>query len=257
MGHLSNCEGQVPEIEEVLPKYLQIANYLRDQIIRGDLRPGQEVPSERELAATWNVARPTATKALEALRGQGLVESRRGSGTYVRHLTAAARARERYDRARELGTMYSDAESVEISAEIVVGPSDVLEALQLPDGSDVIRRARIISSESDGPIEISISWFAAELADEAPLLLSGERIRGGTAKYVASVTDRRPSYAHDQVAARLATAEERRVLELPRPAAVLVYRLTVFDDRDVPVQFDDAAYPPERWTFRQVYPVTT
>jgi DNA-binding GntR family transcriptional regulator len=247
----------VPEIEEALPKYLQIANYLRDEIIRGDLRPGDEVPSERELAATWKVARPTATKALEALRVQGLVESRRGSGTYVRRLTAAPRARERYDRAHELGTMYSDAESVEIiAAELVVGPPHVLEALQLPAGSDVIRRARIIRTESEGPIELSTSWFAGELADEAPLLLSRQRLRGGTAKYVASVTERRPSYAHDRVAARLATAEERRLLQLPRPAAVLVYRLTVFDDRDVPLQFDDATYPPGRWTFRQVYSVT-
>lgn len=71
----------MPEIEEVLPKYLQIAGYLRDQIVRGDLAPGADVPSVRELAAEWNVARPTASKALDALRQQGLVESRRGSGT--------------------------------------------------------------------------------------------------------------------------------------------------------------------------------
>ncbi|MFI5715991.1 GntR family transcriptional regulator [Nocardia sp. NPDC051750] len=76
---------QLPEIEEVLPKYLQIAGYLRDQIVRGDLSPGAEVPSVRVLAATWGVARPTATKALQALRQQGLVESRRGSGTYANH----------------------------------------------------------------------------------------------------------------------------------------------------------------------------
>ena len=74
----------MPEIQKVLPKYLQIASHIRDQIVRGDLRPGDEVPSERELAAAWTVARPTAAKALESLRVQGFVESRQGSGTYVR-----------------------------------------------------------------------------------------------------------------------------------------------------------------------------
>ncbi|MGH3990557.1 MAG: winged helix-turn-helix domain-containing protein, partial [Pseudonocardiaceae bacterium] len=68
----------MPELQQVLPKYLQIAGHIRDQIIRGDLQPGAEVPSERELAATWKVARPTATKALENLRVQGFVESRQG-----------------------------------------------------------------------------------------------------------------------------------------------------------------------------------
>jgi DNA-binding GntR family transcriptional regulator len=246
----------MPEIQEVLPKYLQIAGYIRDQIVRGDLKPGQEIPSERELAASWNVARPTATKALETLRVQGFVESRQGSGTYVRARGVAPRARERYERARELGTMYSDAESVEFPAvETVPAPAHVAEALQLSEGSEVIRRARVISSESDGPIEVSTSWFPAEFAERAPRLLVPERLRGGTAKYVASVTRRVPSYARDQVAARLATADERRALRLPRPAAVLVYWLVVYDADDMPMQFDEATYPPGRWAFRQEYPL--
>jgi len=247
----------VPEIQEVLPKYLQIAGYIRDQIARGDLRPGQEVPSERELAVTWKVARPTATKALETLRVQGLVESRQGSGSYVRAQGSAPRARERYDRARELGTMYSDAESVEfVAAETVPGPPHVVAALQLPADSEVIRRARIIRSETEGPIELSTSWFPGELAELAPRLLVRQRLRGGTAKYVASVTERMPSYARDQVMARLATADERRQLELRRPSAVLVYWLMVYDADDRPLQFDEATYPPERWTFRREYPLS-
>lgn len=153
IGHLINSEGRVPEIQEVLPKYLQIAGYIRDQIVRGDLRPGDEVPSERELAATWSVARPTATRALEVLRVQGLVESRRGSGTYVREARAAPRARERYERARDLGTMYSLGESVEfLATTLAPGPEHVIEALQLPTGSNAIRRARLLRAGDGRPV---------------------------------------------------------------------------------------------------------
>lgn len=244
----------MPEIQEVLPKYLQIAGHLRDQIIRGDLAPGDELPSERELAVTWKVARPTATKALGALRTQGLVESRQGSGTYVRAPRAAPRARERYDRAREHGTMYADTESVEfLATELSQPPAHVADALLLSDDESAIRRVRLIRSR-DEPIELSTSWFPGELATLAPALLVGERLRGGTAKYVASVTDRTPSYARDQVMARLANADERRRLEQPRPSAVLVYWLTIYDPRDQPMQFDEAIYPAERWAFRQEYP---
>ena len=97
----SDEAAAVPEIQQVLPKYLQIAGHIRDQIVRGDLLPGAEVPSERELAASWRVARPTAARALETLRVQGLVSSVQGSGTYVRDPSAAPRARERYERAGE------------------------------------------------------------------------------------------------------------------------------------------------------------
>lgn len=250
-------EDSVPEIQEAIPKYLQIAGYLRDQIVRGDLKPGDDVPSERELASTWGVARPTAARALEALRVQGLVESRRGSGTYVREAKAAPRARERYERARDLGTMYSPGEAVEFLATTVVpGPAYVVEALQLPAGSDVVCRARLLRAEGGRPIELSTSWFAPQLAKEAPRLLEPERLLGGTAKYLAEIIGREPAYARDQVAARLATAEEGRLLELTHPAAVLVYRLTVYDRADAPIQFDDATYPPDRWAFRQEYPLS-
>lgn len=247
----------MPEIQEVLPKYLQIAGFIRDQIVRGDLGPGDEVPSERELAATWSVARPTAARALEALRVQGFVESRRGSGTYVREARAAPRARERYERARDLGTMYSPGESVEfLAAGLVPGPKHVIEALRLPAGSEMVRRARLLRAGDGKPIELSTSWFAPQLAEQAPRLLEPERLRGGTAKYLTEITGREAAYARDQVAARLATAEERRLLALTRPAAVLVYRLTVFDLADAPLQFDDATYPPDRWAFRQEYPLS-
>lgn len=245
----------MPEIEEVLPKYLQIAGYLRDQIVRGDLPPGGEVPSVRELAAQWHVARPTASKALDALRQQGLVESRRGSGTYVRTPQAAPRARERYERAASLGTMYSDTESVRFPfVGIVEAPTYVADALGLPAGSEVIQRQRVIEGSS-GPVELSTSWFDARRAGTAPRLMKAERLRGGTVRYLADVLGIRSAYARDQVCARQATAEEREVLGLPEGAPTLVYWLTAYDSDGQPIQFDEAVYPPERWAFRQEYPI--
>ncbi|WP_228002451.1 GntR family transcriptional regulator [Nocardia australiensis] len=244
----------MPEIEEVLPKYLQIAGYLRDQIVRGDLRPGGEVPSVRELAAEWHVARPTASKALDALRQQGLVESRRGSGTYVRAPQAAPRARERFERAAALGTMYSDSESVRFPfVGIVDAPEYVAAALDLPSGSAVIQRQRVI--EGDRPVELSTSWFAASLADVAPRLLEPERLRGGTVRYLAGVLGIRSAYARDQVCARDASAAERQALGLSEHASALVYWLTAYDSDDRPLQFDEAVYPSEHWAFRQEYPI--
>lgn len=246
----------MPEIEKVLPKYLQIAGHIRDQIVRGDLLPGQDVPSERELAQAWSVARPTAARALEALRLQGLVESRPGSGTYVKRSNAAVRIWERFERARTFGTMYSPAEAVEIiAAEVTSGPDHVVQGLQLPTGSRVLKRARLIRDGEGRPIEMSTSWFAPELAEQAPRLLDRERLLGGTPKYLAEVTGRAPAYARDQVAARLASPDECALLDLAAPAAVLVYRISVHDRANRPLQFDEATYPPDRWAFRQEYPL--
>src|SRR4030095_15297859 len=73
----------MPKLKHVPPKYIQIADHLRTRIVGGELRPGDEVPSERQVAADWQVSRPTATKALDVLRREGHVEGRQGAGTFV------------------------------------------------------------------------------------------------------------------------------------------------------------------------------
>ncbi|MFQ6326471.1 GntR family transcriptional regulator [Nocardia sp. CWNU-33] len=243
----------MPEIEEVLPKYLQISGYIRNQIERGELAPGAEVPSERELAASWHVARPTAARALNELRQRGIVESRRGSGTYVVDRSALPAARERGDRARQYGSAYSENASVTVlEAGMVDGPVWVREGLAVAVGGSVLVRKRLVSNDS-GVAELATSWFSAALAEIAPRLLDAERLPGGTVGYLESVTDHRVSYARDRVSARLATADERRHFDLPRPAAVLVYRLALHEADDAVLQFDEVVYPSDRWEFQQEY----
>ncbi|MEU9131917.1 TetR/AcrR family transcriptional regulator C-terminal domain-containing protein [Kitasatospora sp. NPDC048540] len=65
------------------PPYARIAAELRHRIETGELRPGDRVPSTRALTQRWGVAMATATKALAALRQEGLVRGVPGVGTVV------------------------------------------------------------------------------------------------------------------------------------------------------------------------------
>ncbi len=189
----------MPQIEEAQPKYLQIANYIRDQILRGDLRPGDEVPSERQLAADWKVSRPTAARSLEALSHQGLVEKRQGSGTYVRSLEVNRRARELYGRARQTGKIYTPGEyAVITSAGWIEAPDHVAEALGLVKDRRAVHRRRVTNNQ-DGPINLSTSWFAPDVGQRAPKLVDPERIQEGTLMYVEKMTGRQGSYAEDRM----------------------------------------------------------
>lgn len=64
--------------------YRRIATEIRDRIARGALRPGDRVPSTRQITQEWGVAMATATKVIAALRDEGLVDTRPGAGTVVR-----------------------------------------------------------------------------------------------------------------------------------------------------------------------------
>src|SRR5688572_13393608 len=65
------------------PIYHQIARVIRSRIFHGLYGPGAAIPSENELAKEFGVARLTVRQAIQELRGEGALVSRRGSGTYV------------------------------------------------------------------------------------------------------------------------------------------------------------------------------
>ena len=64
--------------------YQELARQLLAAIASGQYAVGDRLPAERELAAEFNVSRPTVREAIIALEVQGLVEVRVGSGAYVR-----------------------------------------------------------------------------------------------------------------------------------------------------------------------------
>jgi len=228
-----------PRIDRLKPPYMQVADVIRGQIVDGRLQPGDAVPSVRELAATWSIARATAEKVIQQLRSEGLVVTRPGAGATVSQDPPLHRAtQDRYRQTRRTGRIYTSQERAEIvAAELVPAPGDVAAALGLQLADDVVRRHRI-TYLGDEPGTSSTSWFSAEVGRLAPSLLLRERIRQGTGRYVEEMTGRRLSHGQDQVLARLATAEEAHELRLPMPAAVCESRHLAWDHQGQPVTYE-------------------
>jgi GntR family transcriptional regulator len=66
-----------------LPIYRQLFQQLRQRIVSGQLAPDQQMPSVRDLSAELKINFLTVAKVYQLLEGDGLVETRRGLGTFV------------------------------------------------------------------------------------------------------------------------------------------------------------------------------
>jgi GntR family transcriptional regulator len=71
-----------------MPLYHQLADELFGRIRAGEYPPGERIPSEHELSRRYGLGRPTVRQATDALIRTGMLERRRGSGTYVRGVPA-------------------------------------------------------------------------------------------------------------------------------------------------------------------------
>src|SRR3569833_4483159 len=65
------------------PLYLQLKRFIEDAVSGGQIRAGDALPSERDLAAKMDVSRGTVRKAVQHLVRDGVLVQRHGAGTYV------------------------------------------------------------------------------------------------------------------------------------------------------------------------------
>jgi len=85
-----------------VPLYLQIAKEVKHSIALGSLQTGEQLPSVREIALQITVNPNTVAKAYRELEAQGVVETRRGTGTFVSEQIAAISKEERTRAVAEL-----------------------------------------------------------------------------------------------------------------------------------------------------------
>ena len=70
--------------------YEQIVKQIEESILKGALKPGDQLPAERELAQQFGVSRTAVREAVKTLREKGLVEAYSGRGTFVTNGTSQA-----------------------------------------------------------------------------------------------------------------------------------------------------------------------
>src|SRR5271170_5942693 len=68
----------------------QIVQQVEDSILKGQLKPGDQLPAERDLAHSFGVSRTAVREAMKTLREKGLVEAYSGRGTFVTSGTSNA-----------------------------------------------------------------------------------------------------------------------------------------------------------------------
>lgn len=201
-----------------LALWRQIADRLRERIIDGGYAVGSKIPNEIDLAAEMAVHRHTVRRAIAELRKDGLLEARRGEGTYV------AREQLPYPVAAE--TRFHEIVSGEgrvphgelVDHTLLPAPVKVADALNLHKDAHALRIQSV--HRADGvPISTATSWFDPvrfpNLAEDFGALgsLTKALRRSGVERYARRGTT---------IAARMATDAECQRLDLSSEAIVLI-----------------------------------
>ena len=80
----------LPLEDDSRPPYVQAAEVLRSEIASGRLKPGDKLPSARDLQERYGIASSTVQNALRVLKSEGLIYSVQGRGSFVRQNAATS-----------------------------------------------------------------------------------------------------------------------------------------------------------------------
>ncbi len=224
------------------PLFRQIADRLREQVRA--LPVGSRIPPEQEIARIWGVSRFTAARAVAEIAGEGLIYRRQGAGSF----TAEPPLR------RAPGHLLSFTEAAEAAGQVAghrllgFGPVPwrpglpfrsgealvLLDRLRLVDGVAVARHRSHLAARIVACIGLTEALAAAP----------GFSLYRSFAQHGFAVSE-----AAEQLIARPATAEERRLLDLPPGAAVAAVCRQSFAADGTVLDVVDAAYDARRYAY--------
>jgi GntR family transcriptional regulator len=208
-----------------LPAYRRIQAVIRRRIDADELRPGDIVDSERELARIHKVSLMTARHALADLAREGLVERRHGAGTFVAPPKIHFNKLMSYT--EQMASRGLSAKSRVVRWGIVTNEPEISARLALSPTAKLIEIARVRMT-ADEPLALETCYLSA---DEFPGLVTGPLDRGSLFTTLEHEYGVELAYADEEIDATTADGKTAECLSIPRGSALLRIRQVIYSTK--------------------------
>lgn len=231
-----------------LPLHLIISERLRHQIFQGQYAAGEQLPSEHQLMEQFGVSRITVRRAIANLVQQGLVQSQRGRGVFVKAQHKVTRSLSNplifFDEDMERQGITASIRN--LSFERLRPPATVSAQLRLSAAEQVYCQKKLILTDG-APVAIDLTYLRVEIGQAFLQELQSSLIYPTLDRNGVSI---------ERVEATLecthATVELSEALEIPLGAPLLVNRYTAFTEQNQPIICGETLSRGDRLTYAVV-----
>lgn len=231
---------------DATPLYQQLKEIIRAMIDKGELKPGDQIPSENELAERYKVSRITIRRTLADLVKEGLLSRKQGKGTFVaapkieRELVSVSSFS---DRMRSKG--YIPGARV-ISIKLIEASSEVRKNLGLTEGELVIaiERLRLTNGE---PVVLENSFISYSAF---PGVLEADINMGSLYQFLKEKYKIVPSSSKKTLELTIANEYEARLLQIYPGQPLFLLKALVLSDDNRPVEYVKTLLRGDRFKFQ-------
>ncbi|GLS20930.1 GntR family transcriptional regulator [Labrys miyagiensis] len=229
--------------DDPAPLYLRLQERIRSAIQRGDLRPLDALPGERDIAEAFSVSRVTVRKALAGLVETGLLKQRQGSGTFV------AAPPQRVEQPLSRLTSFTEdmhsrgfvSTSRWLKREVSLASPQEAMRLSLSPTETVCRLSRLRLAD-DTPMAIERATISTRYLPDPNLV-------GQSLYAVLEERGVRPVRALQRLSAANLGPEEATLLDVPPGSAALSIDRLAFLETGTPIEFTHSWYRGDAYDF--------
>jgi len=231
----------------IIPKYYQLANILRENIEDGLYREQDAIPSERQLEKIYKLSRPTIRQAIELLVRQGYLYRIHGKGTFVSppklqkgmlELTSfsedmRSRGLKPGQRILEFGEVKPD--------------KKVSHQLGITNASQLVLRIKRLRFGDEEPIGVQDSYLC--LPEGETIIRKDMEEKGSIYAILQDEFGIYPTEADETLEVTLANPEEARLLQIPEGSPLLLNERTLWSQDREAIEFVKILYRGDRYKY--------
>lgn len=233
--------------DDYVPRYYQLANILREQILAGKLAAHQPIPSERELEKIYNVSRTTIRPAIDILVRQGFLYRAHGKGTFVSPPKLQKGISELTSFTEDMKRRGITPGQKILAIGYVEPPEKVRAQLELPrDVTEVLCVDRIRLGDG-APMGLQTSYYSLPAGET----LTREELEAAGSIYML-LRDKLhliPTEADETLEVTLATPHEASLLHVKAGSPLLLSERTTYSQTRRVIEFAKILYRGDRYRY--------
>ena len=244
-------EFPLVKINGTIPLYKQLKKSLYDQIETGHFKPGQLIPSERNLCDQYSMSRITVRRCIEEMTNEGMLYRKHGKGIFVapsKVKQGLARIVTFSQTVLELGMKPSTAI---LSVESIAADVHVAKVLDLPIAT-LFQKLALLGKGNEEPLVLYESYFSPKIGQKMireAMVREKKEIPFSTYDLYGEPTGIFPATVNQTFEAMAADERLSQVLELEKGAPALLITSIFLNGNQDPLEFRKAMYRADRYKF--------
>jgi GntR family transcriptional regulator len=229
-----------------IPLHYQIKEILQEMIENEVLKPGEAIPTERELCEIQGVSRMTVNKAIMSLVNEGLIYREQGKGTFVSKVKVnheISQLKGFTEQMQESGVV---SKTKVLSFKIIEATKQHKFELKMPEDENRIIEIKRLRFSDEQPVAIEIAWLPYYLFKDMTrdMIEDKSLYRIFSEKY-----GYHPYKAKQTIEPTMLNEYESKLLNQENSALALMFRRRTYLENETPIEFTKAIYRSDKYKY--------